>query len=104
MVPTVALPPVTPLTCQVTAVLLVFCTVAVSCWVFPTDTVFEAVEMVTVTVCVVVSIIADGVPQPTVGTTLTATAASNTQLTSRLAALTSLSRLRRILMENPSED
>ena len=103
MVPEVALPPVTPLTCQVTAVLLAFCTVAVNCWVFPTVTVFEAVEIVTViVVCVVVSIIADGVPQPTVGTTLTMTAASNTQLTSRLAALTRLSRLRRILMESPS--
>src|SRR5438045_7226119 len=33
IVPTVALPPVTPLTCQVTAVLLVFCTVAVNCCV-----------------------------------------------------------------------
>src|SRR5258708_22509557 len=31
MVPTVALPPVIPLTCQVTAVLVVFTTVAVDC-------------------------------------------------------------------------
>src|SRR5258708_39159019 len=32
MVPTVALPPVIPLTCQVTVVLLVFRIVAVKCW------------------------------------------------------------------------
>jgi len=31
MVPTVALPPATPFTCQVTAVLVAFCTVAVNC-------------------------------------------------------------------------
>ena len=48
-VPTVALPPVTPLTCQVTVVLLVFCTVAVNCCVPPTATVADAGEIVTLT-------------------------------------------------------
>src|SRR5256885_3430194 len=47
IVPTVALPPVTPLTCQVTAVLLVFCTVAVNCCVPPAPTVADAGEIVT---------------------------------------------------------
>src|SRR5204863_759 len=47
IVPTVALPPVTPLTCQVTAVLLVFCTVAVNCCVPPTPTVADTGEIVT---------------------------------------------------------
>src|SRR5438876_896764 len=47
IVPTVALPPVTPLTCQVTAVLAVFCTVAVNCWVPPIATVAEVGEIVT---------------------------------------------------------
>src|SRR5213080_2634849 len=47
IVPTVALPPVTPLTCQVTAVLLVFCTVAVNCCVPPAPTVADIGEIVT---------------------------------------------------------
>src|SRR5919108_5931357 len=49
IVPTVALPPVTPLTCQVTVVLLVFCTVAVNCWVPPVATVADngAIVMLT---------------------------------------------------------
>src|SRR5437762_8079343 len=47
IVPTVALPPVTPLTCQVTAVLLVFCTVAVNCCVPPAPTVADTGEIVT---------------------------------------------------------
>src|SRR5947207_5347336 len=47
IVPTVALPPITPLTCQVTAVLLVFCTVAVNCCVPPTPTVADTGEIVT---------------------------------------------------------
>src|SRR5271163_5007567 len=38
MVPTVELPPVTPLTCQVTAVLVVLVTEAVNCWVPPSCT------------------------------------------------------------------
>src|SRR5258708_38651329 len=38
MVPIVALPPVIPLTCQVTLVLLVFTIVAVNCWEVPTVT------------------------------------------------------------------
>jgi len=49
IVPTVALPPVTPFTCQVTAVLLVFCTVAVNCWVPPAATVADVGEIVTLT-------------------------------------------------------
>ncbi len=35
MVPTVALPPLTPLTCQVTAVFCAFVTVALKAWVPP---------------------------------------------------------------------
>ncbi len=48
MVPCAASPPVTPFTCQVTEVLVEFCTVAVNCWVCPTCTVAEvgAMEMV----------------------------------------------------------
>src|SRR2546430_12908415 len=49
IVPTVALPPVTPFTCQVTAVLLVFCTVAVNCWVPPAATVADVGAIVTLT-------------------------------------------------------
>jgi hypothetical protein len=49
IVPTIALPPVTPLTCQATAVLLVFRTVAVNCWVPPVATVADVGEMVTLT-------------------------------------------------------
>src|SRR5438876_496878 len=52
--PTVALPPVTPFTCQVTAVLLVFCTTALNCCVPPAATVAEVGEMVTLTVVVAV--------------------------------------------------
>src|SRR5947207_2873719 len=52
IVPTVALPPLTPLTCQVTAVLLVFCTVAVNCCVPPAPTVADAGEIVTLTTAV----------------------------------------------------
>jgi hypothetical protein len=43
------LPPVTPFTCQVTAVLLAFSTVAVNCCVPPAATVADAGEMVTLT-------------------------------------------------------
>ena len=43
--PTVALPPVTLFTCQVTAVLLVFCKVAVNCCVAPVFNVAEVGEM-----------------------------------------------------------
>ncbi|MGH9208426.1 MAG: hypothetical protein ACRD1G_18045, partial [Acidimicrobiales bacterium] len=58
-VPTVALPPVTPFTCQVTAVLLVPVTVAVNCCVVPTCTdaevgAIETATTVTVRVTVVV--------------------------------------------------
>src|SRR5882757_4772451 len=49
IVPTVGLPPVTPLTCQVTAVLLVFCTVAANCCVPPAPTVADTGEIVTLT-------------------------------------------------------
>src|SRR5882762_11895646 len=49
IVPTVALPPVTPLTCQVTAVLPVFSTVAVNCCVPPAPTVADTGEIVTLT-------------------------------------------------------
>jgi hypothetical protein len=49
IVPTVALPPTTPFTCQVTAVLLVFCTLAVNCCVAPAVTVAEVGEMVMLT-------------------------------------------------------
>src|SRR5437764_207988 len=52
IVPTVALPPLTPFTCQVTAVLLVFCTVAVNCCVPPAPTVADAGEIVTRTAVV----------------------------------------------------
>ena len=52
IVPTVALPPVTPFTCQVTAVLLVFCTVALNCWVPPAATVADVGEIVTLTAAV----------------------------------------------------
>ena len=46
-VPWVVSPPVTPLTCQVTEVLPVFCTVAVNGWVCPTCTVAEGGRMET---------------------------------------------------------
>ena len=52
IVPTVALPPATPFTCQVTAVLLVFCTVALNCWVPPAATVADVGEIVTLTAAV----------------------------------------------------
>src|SRR3981081_2319380 len=42
IVPTVELPPVTPFTCQVTAVLEVPVTVAVNCWVFAIGTEADA--------------------------------------------------------------
>src|SRR5256886_11574372 len=42
-------PPVTPFTCQVTAVLLVFCTVAVNCWVPLAATVADVGAIVTIT-------------------------------------------------------
>src|SRR5580698_7757496 len=48
MVPTVALPPVTPFTCQVTAVSLVLVTVAVNCCCEPSCTLAVAGETVTV--------------------------------------------------------
>jgi hypothetical protein len=48
-VPVVVFPPVTPFTCQVTLMLLVFCTVAVNCWVPPALTVGKAGEIVTLT-------------------------------------------------------
>src|SRR5204862_419282 len=47
IVPTVALPPVTPLTCQITAVLLAFSTVAGNCCLPPTATVADTGEIVT---------------------------------------------------------
>jgi hypothetical protein len=49
IVPTVALPPITPFTCHVTAVLLVFCTVAENCCVRPAVTIAEVGEIVTPT-------------------------------------------------------
>src|SRR6266513_3894829 len=49
IVPTVALPSVTPLTCPVTAVLLVFCTVAVNCCVPLAATVADVGAIVTIT-------------------------------------------------------
>ena len=77
IVPTVALPPVTPFTCQVTAVLLAFCTVAVSCCVPPTAIVVDAGEIITLTatgVCVV-----ERPVQPKISNALDPAAASHTQ-------------------------
>src|ERR1700746_2592913 len=44
-----AFPPVTPFTCHVTAVLLVFCTVAVNCCIPPTATAADKGAIVTLT-------------------------------------------------------
>ena len=55
IVPAAVFPPVTPFTCQVTAVLLVFCTVAVNCRVSPVLTVAEVGEIVTLTGPVIVT-------------------------------------------------
>jgi len=68
IVPTVALPPVTPFTCQVTAVLLVF-TVAVNCCVPPVATVAEVGEMVTFTG--IGGCVFDTTPQPVLPNPLT---------------------------------
>src|SRR2546427_11552479 len=81
IVPTVALPPVTPFTCQVTAVLLVFCTTALNCCVPPAATVAKIGEMVTLTEIGVG--VVDTPAQPTVSNTVTPTAASHTQEASR---------------------
>jgi hypothetical protein len=81
IVPTVALPPVTPFTCQVTAVLLVFCTIALNCCVPPAATVAEIGEMVTLTEIGVFVI--DTPAQPTVTNTLTPTPTIHTQEASR---------------------
>ena len=51
IVPVVELPPVTPSTCQVTAVLLVFWTVAVNCCWPPTFTLGDCGEMLTAMAC-----------------------------------------------------
>jgi hypothetical protein len=86
-VPTVALPPVTPFTCQVTAVLLVFCTVAVNCCVPPTATVADVGEIMTLTateVCVVVT-----PAQPKSSNALNPTATSQTQAGGRPIAFSS---------------
>ena len=50
MVPVVEVPPVTPFTCQVTELLLEFCTVAVKACVVPTETlaVVGEIEILTV--------------------------------------------------------
>jgi hypothetical protein len=65
MVPVVALPPVTPLTCQVTAVLLVFWTVAVNSSWLPTVTLGDCGEMLTATACCGVVGCLIKPPQPT---------------------------------------
>jgi len=80
IVPTVALPPVTPFTCQVTAVLLVFCTVAVNCRVPPAPTVADVGEIVTLTGIVVR--VVDTPVQPKSSNILIATATSHAQDTS----------------------
>ncbi len=77
IVPTVALPPVTPFTCQVTAVLLVFCTVAVNCWVPLAATVADVGAIVTIT-GIGVGVV-DTPVQPKSSNILIATAASHTQ-------------------------
>src|SRR5437016_907080 len=43
--PKLEFPPVAPLTCHVTAVLFVFCTVAVNCWLCPAWTEAKVGEM-----------------------------------------------------------
>ena len=50
MVPTVALPPVTPFTCQVTAVFVVPLTLELNCWLAPAATLELVGVMDTVTV------------------------------------------------------
>jgi len=81
IVPTVALPPVTPLTCQVTAVLAVFCTVAVNCWVPPIATVAEVGEIVTLSELGVG--VVDAGPHPAASHALTATPARKRQNATR---------------------
>ncbi len=56
MVPVEFEPPGTPLTNQVTVVLLAFCTVAVNCWVPPTIRLAEVGLMVTLTADVTVTL------------------------------------------------
>src|SRR5207244_3431870 len=73
--------PMTPFTCQVTAVLLVFCTTALNCCVPPAATVAKIGEMVTLTEIGVG--VVDTPAQPTVSNTVTPTAASHTQEASR---------------------
>ena len=51
MVPVVALPPVIPLTCHVTAALVEFVTVAVNCWVTPPAKVCVVGLIVIVSAC-----------------------------------------------------
>ena len=85
IVPIVALPPVVAFTCQVTAVLLVFSTVAVNCCVPPTATVADAGEIITVTatgVCVV-----ERPPQLKISNALNPAAASHTEDANRPIAL-----------------
>lgn len=53
-VPTVELPPVTPFTCQVTAVFVALLTVAVNCCVFPVCTLAVGGAMLTLTAAVTV--------------------------------------------------
>ena len=87
IVPTVALPPVASFTCQVTAVLLVFCTVAVNCCVPPTATVADVGEIMTLTgtgVCVV-----ETPAQPKSSNALNPIATSQTQDASRPIAFCS---------------
>jgi hypothetical protein len=99
IVPTVALPPAAPFTCQVTAVLLVFCTLAVNCCVAPAVTVAEVGEMVMLTAGgAFFSVVADGTPQPTAANTPAVAAASNAQLASRLTVFRASAR-RGILIE-----
>src|SRR5690242_11867383 len=66
MVPTLEVPPVTPLTCQETAVLELLVTVAVNCWVSPVPTVAVAGEMVTVVVVVLLLLLLLPPPQPAI--------------------------------------
>jgi|SRR5215472_411134 len=87
IVPTAALPPVTPFTCQVTAVLLVFRTVAVNCCVPPTATVADVDEIVTLTATEVCAV--ERPAQPKISNTPNPIATSQTQAASRPIALCS---------------
>ena len=77
IVPTVALPPVTPFTCHVTAVLLVFCTVAENCCVPPVATAADKGAIVTLTGICVGAV--DSPPQPEVSKTPTPATRSHMQ-------------------------